>query len=74
LIYITEVYRTFVEGAMSEKKEPEIEGKESWRDLSITKVCETCGKEYHPRKNSYQYVSRFCSQLCARKRRKNRFV
>jgi len=38
-------------------KTPEPLGKESWRDLSITKTCENCGKKYHPRKNSYQAVS-----------------
>lgn len=50
-------------------KKVEILGKESWRDLSITKTCATCGKEYHPRKNSYQLISRFCSQQCARKKK-----
>ena len=47
----------------------EIKGKESWRDLTITKVCATCGNEYHPRNNSYQLISRFCSKVCARKGR-----
>lgn len=37
------------------------------RDLSITKKCDTCGTEYHPRRNSYQATSRFCSAKCARK-------
>lgn len=37
------------------------------RDLSIVKACDFCGEEYHPRKNSYQVVSRFCSAECARK-------
>lgn len=37
------------------------------RDLSIVKACDVCGDEYHPRKNSYQVVSRFCSAECARK-------
>lgn len=37
-----------------------------FRDLSITKVCDNCGKEYHPRKNSYQTTSRFCNAKCFR--------
>lgn len=37
------------------------------RDLSITKVCDTCGIHYHPRKNGYQTTSRYCSAQCARK-------
>jgi hypothetical protein len=40
------------------------------RDLRIVKTCETCGALYHPRKNSYQIISRFCSQECARKARR----
>jgi hypothetical protein len=39
------------------------------RDLKIVKTCDTCGDEYHPRKNSYQTISRFCSAECARKGR-----
>lgn len=39
------------------------------RDLDIVKTCDTCGEEYHPRKNSYQMISRFCSAECARKGR-----
>ena len=39
------------------------------RDLKIIKTCDTCGEEYHPRKNSYQTISRFCSAECARKGR-----
>lgn len=39
------------------------------RDLSITKNCDKCGKEYHPRKNGYQFTSRFCSAECSRKNR-----
>jgi hypothetical protein len=53
-------------------KKQEILGKESWRDLSITKFCDNCGMMYHPRKNSYQAVSRFCSQQCVREFRKKR--
>jgi hypothetical protein len=37
------------------------------RDQKITKVCANCGEKYHPRKNSYQIISRFCSQACARR-------
>jgi len=40
------------------------------RDLSMIKTCEFCGRRYHPRRNSYQVVSRFCSQECARKSRR----
>jgi len=37
------------------------------RDLSVVKVCDFCKEEYHPRKNSYQITSRFCSAECTRK-------
>lgn len=36
------------------------------RDLSITKKCDNCGKKYHPRNNSYQHTSRFCTAKCTR--------
>jgi hypothetical protein len=36
------------------------------RDLKIIKTCDRCGSKYHPRKNSYQITSRFCSQPCSR--------
>ncbi len=39
------------------------------RDLSVIKVCETCGRQYHPRRNGYQTTSKYCSALCARKKR-----
>lgn len=39
------------------------------RDLTIIKTCDTCGVKYHPRRNSYQTISRFCSAECARKGR-----
>lgn len=42
------------------------------RDLSMIKVCSFCGQKYHPRKNSYQAISKFCSQVCMRKDRKKR--
>lgn len=37
------------------------------RDLSMVKTCDFCHEEYHPRKNSYQILSRFCSAECTRK-------
>lgn len=39
-------------------------------DQKIVKVCAACGDEYHPRRNSYQTTSRFCSAECARKGRR----
>jgi len=47
---------------------PEVKGKESWRDLSITKTCQTCGKKFHPSKNGYQHSAKFCSAKCIRKK------
>lgn len=41
------------------------------RDLNIVKTCDQCGEKYHPRNNSYQVTSRFCSAECMRKGRKN---
>lgn len=43
------------------------------RDLSITKTCEVCGVNYHPRKNGYQMTSRFCSAECTKKGRGRAF-
>jgi hypothetical protein len=40
------------------------------RDQTIVKTCDVCLIKYHPRKNGYELISRFCSQLCARKGRK----
>lgn len=40
------------------------------RDIKIVKTCECCGRRYHPRRNSYQTISRFCSQECAKKARR----
>lgn len=34
------------------------------RDESITKICANCGKEYHPTRNGYANVSKYCSQKC----------
>jgi hypothetical protein len=45
----------------------EIQRGKIWKDFTITKVCDTCGKEYHPRKNGFQYTSRFCSRECYKK-------
>lgn len=42
------------------------------RDLKIIKVCDWCKEEYHPRNNSYQITSRFCSAECARKGTRSR--
>lgn len=42
------------------------------RDLKIIKTCDVCGDRYHPRKNSYQMISRYCSAECARKGIRNR--
>lgn len=39
--------------------------KKSLRDESITKICATCGKQYHPTRNGYSQVSKYCSQKCA---------
>ncbi len=50
---------------MGTKRKKEVFGKESWRDLSITKKCATCGKKYHPRRNSYQFISQYCSRECS---------
>ena len=36
-------------------------------DLTITKECDNCGIEYHPRKNGYEMISRFCSMECTKK-------
>lgn len=48
-------------------KKRQIKGKESWRDLKITKKCSLCRKKYHPRRNGYQATSRFCSATCSKK-------
>lgn len=45
-------------------KTAEIPGKESFRNLAVTKVCDTCGKGYHPRRNGYEHLSRFCCRPC----------
>lgn len=35
------------------------------RDTTITKICDNCGKGYHPRQG-YQGAARFCCQECFR--------
>jgi len=50
----------------------EIKGKESWRDLAMTKICATCGISYHPRNNRHQITSRYCSVKCVKDGRKKR--
>jgi hypothetical protein len=42
----------------------EILGQESYRNLTVTLVCDTCKGEYHPRKNGYEYLSKYCSRPC----------
>lgn len=42
------------------------------RDLTIIKVCDNCGQKYHPRKDGYEAMSRFCSQECTKKFRRNK--
>lgn len=37
------------------------------RDFNITKKCDFCGVEYHPKKNGYEMISRFCSMECTKK-------
>mgnify|MGYP000496772673 CR=1 FL=1 len=37
------------------------------RDLTMVKTYDQCKEKYHPRKNSYQIVSLFCSAECSRK-------
>lgn len=49
----------------SPKEEPKVVDKHALRDTRITKVCATCGKDYHPTKNGYSQVSKYCSQKCA---------
>jgi hypothetical protein len=40
------------------------------KDLRITKVCENCGKKFHPTRNSYAMLARFCSPECYREWRR----
>jgi hypothetical protein len=47
------------------KEKPKAVDKEALRDTRITKVCATCGKDYHPTRNGYSQVSKYCSQKCA---------
>lgn len=43
------------------------------RDLTMIKICENCGRKYHPRRNSYQLISKYCSQSCVKEARRKRF-
>lgn len=36
------------------------------RNPRITKVCDNCGKTFHPIRNSYAQLARFCSAECYR--------
>lgn len=42
------------------------------RDESITKVCTNCGKQYHPTRNGYAHVSKYCSPKCAMARNRGK--
>ncbi len=39
---------------------------EKRRALKIIKVCDKCGRKYHPRSNGYELMSRFCSKECSK--------
>ena len=54
-------------------KKKVVKKKREWRDLTVTKKCEGCGKKYHPDR-TYIATSRFCSQVCARKEVKKKSV
>ena len=56
------------------KEEPKVVDKPSLRDTNITKVCATCGKDYHPTRNGYAQVSKYCSQKCAMANIRGRFL
>lgn len=42
------------------------------RDLKIVKTCSVCGVKYHPRNNSYQGISSYCSKKCFRAKGKKK--
>jgi len=48
------------------KKKVVVKKKETKRDLTITKECDYCGVSYHPKKNGYEMISRFCTIECTR--------
>ena len=48
----------------SPKEDSKVVDKQALRDTRITKVCANCGKDYHPTKNGYSQVSKYCSQKC----------
>lgn len=52
------------------KNQPKNKKKKDVLDYSVTKECEVCMKQYHPRNNGYQTTSRFCSQQCSVKGRR----
>lgn len=71
------------EAFLSARKKPEethkeqpqkVTEKKSLRDERITKVCATCGKEYHPTRNGYSQVSKYCSQKCAMNTLRGKFT
>ena len=50
-----------------QKAKDEIPGKESWRDLTITKICATCGKELYRTQFRLEHTNiRFCDKICKR--------
>ena len=58
-----------------EKVSPTVTAKKkSLRDESITKVCATCGKEYHPTRNGFAQVSKYCSQKCTMDKLRGQFT
>ncbi len=58
----------------SPKEEPKAVDKNALRDTRITKVCATCGKDYHPTRNGYSQVSKYCSQKCAMNKLRGKFL
>jgi hypothetical protein len=44
------------------------------RDTTITKVCATCGKQFHPRRSGYEMIAKYCSAACAKVARKKGFL
>jgi len=51
-----------------------VKGKESWRDLAITKKCKICGEKFHPRKKNTYYTGKYCSVICGRKGAAKNFI
>ncbi len=44
---------------VEEKRNPKL-------DYTITKTCAVCKKKYHPRKNGYELISRYCNNECSK--------